>query len=526
THISICSYRPVEFYYPLFPLFSLFPLFPIFSIYFPIFPILPASPLYSLYSPYSLCSLYIPYIPSTFHTRENTAAMGQELPTRSKPQGEVQFGGALKKDFAFDPEWHNLNNGSFGSFPNAIRDKLRGYQDRTEARPDQFIRYDYPALLDESRAAVAALVRAPVDTVVFVANATEGVNTVFRNLAWADDGRDVILTFSTVYEACGKAADYLVDYYGAKVEQREIPIAYPLEDEDILQALREAVRAVEADGRRARVCLFDVVSSRPGVLFPWIEMVRVCRELGVLSMVDGAQGVGMVPLDLAAADPDFFVSNCHKWLHVPRGCAVFHVPVRNQHLLPTTLATSHGYVARSSSRGTPLPPSAKSAFVNSFEFVGTRDNGPYLCVKDAIAWRRDVLGGEDKILAYLWDLNKKGIQYVAGVLGTEVLENSKGTMTDCAMGNVALPVWIGEKGRGARDGEAVVPVEDLGEAFQWMAKTMVDEYKTFMALFVMGNRYWIRISAQVYLDLTDYEVAGKVLKELCARVGTKDYQKA
>lgn len=37
--------------------------------------------------------------------------MGEQLPVRSKPQGEVQFGGALKKDFPFDPEWHNLNHG-------------------------------------------------------------------------------------------------------------------------------------------------------------------------------------------------------------------------------------------------------------------------------------------------------------------------------------------------------------------------------------------------------------------------------
>ncbi|KND88219.1 hypothetical protein TOPH_07125 [Tolypocladium ophioglossoides CBS 100239] len=88
----------------------------------------------------------------------------------------------------------------------------------------------------------------------------------------------------------------------------------------------------------------------------------------------------------------------------------------------------------------PLPPSAKSAFVNNFESVGTHKNGPYLSLKGAIAWRRDVLGGEEKIMAYLCDLNKKGSQYVADIIGTEVLENSKETMTNYAMSNVALPV--------------------------------------------------------------------------------------
>ncbi|OAQ75242.1 cysteine desulfurylase [Purpureocillium lilacinum] len=453
--------------------------------------------------------------------------MGEQIPVRTKPQDEggarSPFGGALKKDFPIDPEWHNLNHGSFGTLPKAVLARLRHYQDAAEARPDSFIRYDYPKLLDESRVAVAALVNAPVETVVFVSNATEGVNTVIKNLAWNDDAKDVILTFSTAYEACAKVADYIVDSTGGKVEHREITIDYPLEDEEILQAFREAVKAVEKDGKRARVCIFDVVSSRPGVAFPYIDMIKVCKELGVISMVDGAQGIGMVPLDLTNADPDFFVSNCHKWLHVPRGCAIFYVPVRNQHLIPTTLATSHGYIPKSIARGSPLPPSAKGQFVNNFEFVGTKDNGPYLCVKDGIAWRRDVLGGEDKILAYLWDLNKKGIKYVADVLGTEILENSKGTMTNCSMANVALPIWIGEKGRGAKESDAVVATQDQGTAFQWMSRTMVDDYKTFMSLFVLGNRYWIRISASVYLDMADYEVAGKVLKELSARVAKKEY---
>jgi selenocysteine lyase/cysteine desulfurase len=252
-------------------------------------------------------------------------------------------------------------------------------------------------------------------------------------------------------------------------------------------------------------------------------MIKACGELGVLSMVDGAQGVGMVPLDLLKADPDFFVSNCHKWLHVPRGCAILYVPVRNQHLLPSTLATSHGYIPKLTSRGSPLPPNANSQFVNNFGFVGTKDNAPYLCVKDSIAWRRDVLGGEEKIMEYLWDLSKKGIQYVADVLGTEILENSKCTLTNCAMANVALPIWIGEKSQGATEDHGVVSGEDHDKAFQWMARTLVDDYKTFMALFVMGNRYWVRISAQVYLDMEDYKIAGKILKRLSERVSKKEY---
>ena len=415
------------------------------------------------------------------------------------------------------------NTGSFGSIPKAVQAKLRAYQDDCEARPDLFIRYQYPKLLDESREAVAKIVNAPTDTVVFVSNATVGVNTVFRNLTWNEDGKDVIIGFSTIYEACGKVGDYLSDYYNGKVTTREIEVTYPIEDDEIIKRFKETVKQIEAEGKRARIAIFDVVSSRPGVVFPWERLVAVCRELNVLSMVDGAQGIGMVKLDLPAADPDFFVSNCHKWLHVPRGCALFYCPTRNQHLLPTTLATSHGYVPKKVSRITPLPPSSKSPFVSNFEFVGTLDNAPYLCIKDAIQWRKETFGGEEQVLEYLWDLNKKGTDHVAKVLGTPVMENSTGTLRNCGMGNVALPIWTEKAGEGAKASDVVVSAEETGKAFQWILTTMTEDYKTFLSLFVHGGRFWVRISAQVYLELADYEFAAKMLTELSERVGKKEY---
>ncbi|PON23473.1 hypothetical protein TGAM01_v207707 [Trichoderma gamsii] len=436
------------------------------------------------------------------------------------------FGGQLKKDFLFAPGWRNINHGSWGAIPRVIQDKLRHYQDQVEARPDFFLRYEHGKRNDESREAVATIVNAPVETITFVNNATEGVNTVFKNVKWNKDGKDVALYFTTVYDACGKTIDFLYDFHGeGKFISREIKISYPIEDEDILQRFREAVKQVEAEGNRAKICIFDTVSSNPGLVFPWEAMTKACRELGVLSLVDGAQGIGMVKLNLSEVDPDFFVSNCHKWLFVPRGCAVFYVPVRNQHLLPSTLSTSHGYIPETGTRSTPPDIyGSKSFFINNFQWAGTKDYSPNYCVKDAVAYRKQVLGGEERILKYLWDLNKKGSKLVAEVLGTEVLENSKGTLTNCGMANIALPVWKGEKGLEAKETEIVVPAGDMSLVVAWLMRTLADEYKTIVPMFWMGNRLWFRTSAQIYLDVADYEHLAESLKKMCERVGRGEYK--
>ncbi|KAI1108646.1 PLP-dependent transferase [Nemania sp. NC0429] len=421
------------------------------------------------------------------------------------------FGKRRLQHFEFHPEYRNLNHGSFGAAPRDIRKHMRHHQDLSEAMPDGYIRYEYPIVLDECRAAMARLVKAPTDTIVFVSNATTGVNVVLRNLAWDEDGKDEILYFSTIYGACAKVVDYIVDTSLGKVSSRAIDISYPCEDEDIVQAFHAALDSIARAGKRAKVCVFDVVSSLPGVCFPFEAITRACRDAGVLSLVDGAQGVGMVELDLAGLDPDFFVSNCHKWLFVPRSCAVFYVPLRNQHLITSAVPTSHGYVPRSGSRFNPLPPSTKSAFVTNFEFVGTLDTSPFVCVKEAIEWRERVLGGEAKIMEYTHALAREGGRAVARILGTEVLDNESRTLSRCAMTNVALPIDVSLASIGTQD---------------WMMRTMVKEYHTFIALIIHAGQLWARLSAQVYLDLEDFEWAGQMLLELCERVKGGESSKA
>jgi selenocysteine lyase/cysteine desulfurase len=167
----------------------------------------------------------------------------------------------------------------------------------------------------------------------------------------------------------------------------------------------------------------------------------------------------------------------------------------------------------------PLPPSKKSPYITNFEFVGTIDNAPYLCIPKGLEYRESI-GGEAAIYAYNHKLAREAGQRVAKILGTEVLENKEGTLGNCCFTNVKLPLKLEEVISVANIKEIGVPV------VVWVGETLVKEYGTFMALIFYGNAWWVRLSAQIYLELEDFEWAAAKLKEVCERVMKGEFLQA
>ncbi|KAL7273798.1 hypothetical protein RUND412_003325 [Rhizina undulata] len=421
---------------------------------------------------------------------------------------EEKLGKGMRKWFLFEDGWVNLNHGSFGTYPSAVRTALLTFQEASEKRPDFFIRYLYPKLLDKSRSALGKYLNVPFSELVFVPNATTGVNTVLRSLKF--EPGDKILYFDFIYGACGKAILYVEETTPAKAVK--IDVQFPINNEELVRVFRETVERESKDGK-VRVAVFDTVVSLPGVRLPFEELVGVCKDLGVLSLVDAAHGIGHLELDLGALDADFFVTNCHKWLYVPRGSAVFHVPLRNQKLIRTSLPTSHGFQPLDpvSAINNPLPPSEKSPFIEMFDFVGTIDSSPYLCIPAALAFRSLVCGGESAIMTYSSTIAKSGAELIAKRLGTEVLEMDG----DCCMYNIHLPIVLDDV-RGVKEA-------DVGAVTNYLTRAMVEEFRTFLAVVFYNKSWLVRVSGQIYVDMEDFEFAAGVLEKLVERVREGKY---
>ena len=386
----------------------------------------------------------------------------------------------LAHHWSLDPNTVFLNHGSFGACPKAVLEKQERLRAQIESDPVRFYEIEGDEMWAESLEVLSKFLNADPAGMAFVPNATAGVNTVLRSLALSPG--DEILVPDHSYQACWNAVDFVTERIGGKTVV--VPIPFPVEsEEEVVEVILSHVT------ERTRLALIDTITSPTGLRMPFERLVGELQSRGVDVLLDAAHGPGIVQLDIGQLQPAYCAGNLHKWLCTPKGSAFLHVrDDRREGIRP--LSISHC---------ASIPGTVNERFRTEFDWPGTQDTTPWLCIPKAIEYIGGLVdGGWPRII----DRNRS-----LALAARKILAEALGTPLPCpdsmvsALGTVLMP----------EGGPVATSVFD-GDPLH---TSLLDDYRIQVPVFNWShhNRRYLRVSSYLYNHIDEYRYLAESLEE-------------
>lgn len=379
--------------------------------------------------------------------------------SRSDRFPSVPEGRAALELFQLSPDLIHLNHGSYGAVPTVVRDEQDRWRAHIESDPTGYFKNELPGEIRRLAGTAAQRFGGKPDDWVFCENATAAVNSVLSSFGLQNG--DEIVTTSHAYGAVMKAMRIWAQRFGAKVVVAQVPVVVESE-EQVVQAIAESF------SDRTKLLVVDHITSATAIVFPVGEIVKAAHARGIAVLVDGAHVPGHLPLDVEAIDADWYTGNAHKWLFAPKGCGLlWTAPQRQAQTLPVVL--SHG---------------APDGYTNAFDWIGTRDVTGWLSFEAAGRFH-DSLGGES-LMARNRKLAAAGGDLLARRLGMQITApaSMRGAMTCLTVRPSPLTA--------SRTGALIHRLRECCSAV--------------LPVHVFDDALCIRISAQIYNEMADYDV--------------------
>jgi len=275
-------------------------------------------------------------VPAALAARAATATAGpapQELPS----DGE-SYWNHLRWQFLIPEGQAYFNTGTLGASPRSVVDAVAEHLRYVEEslaqwdfsgdQPERLAGYRPEKLL---RQKLADLVHCDMDEIGLTVNATMAMNFVANGVD-LQAGDEVLIT-DKEHPGGRSGWDVRQKRHGAVV--KEVPVPTTVKDpEEIVRAFSEAVTP------RTRVLAVPHITSGHGIILPVKRLCTLARERRILSVIDGAQAVGQLHVNVRDLGCDAYFSSPHKWLLAPKGNGFLYVRKEVQERVWPTLASS------------------------------------------------------------------------------------------------------------------------------------------------------------------------------------------
>jgi selenocysteine lyase/cysteine desulfurase len=202
-----------------------------------------------------------------------------------------------------------LNTGSEGLVARPVEEKVLALT-RLYDEEGFNTRHVLEAAVESARTKLASWLNVSADDIAFTDNASHSVAIVAAGLEWK--AGDEVLMSEEEHPALLLNFYYLVERFGVKVKR----FALSPDGETQRGILEREITS------RTKLIATSHVAALTGLRIPAAAIAALGRERGILTLIDGAQAVGEIVVDVSAIGCDFYVSNGHKWIHGPKGTGI------------------------------------------------------------------------------------------------------------------------------------------------------------------------------------------------------------
>ena len=232
------------------------------------------------------------------------------------------------------------NTGTLGASPREVVDALVNGTRALETRLAAWA-YDHPegeplTGYEPSlaiRTAVGAFINAKPDEVAITQNATMSMNFLANGLDLSPG--DEVISTDQEHGGCISPWRLKAKRYGIVVKELALDDGTKSGVDGVVKLFAEAMTP------KTKAVMFSHVVSGLGTRLPARELCAMIRDHGALALVDGAQAVGQLQVDVKELGCDAYVASPHKWMMAPKGTGFLYIRRDIQDRFWTTLASSH-----------------------------------------------------------------------------------------------------------------------------------------------------------------------------------------
>ena len=378
----------------------------------------------------------------------------------------------MKSQFLLDPKITFLNHGSFGACPKPIFGEYQRFQLELENEPVYFIQKKSVEYLKIAKERLAKYIGCNANDFFFTPNPTFAINTIMRSLDLKEG--DEILSTNHEYGAMDRTWNFYCKKSGAKYIRQNISLPV-VSKEQILEEFWSGYTS------KTKIIFLNQISSCTALIFPVKEICNKARELGLITIVDGAHVPGQMDLDITDLDPDFYTGTLHKWMLAPKGSSFLYVKTSFQEMLDP-LIVGWGYESVSPS---------ESQFLDYQEYQGTREISAFLCTPKVI----------DFLEENNWKIRAKECRQI-------VFDNYQ---RFCDLLNTQPICPITEEFLGQM---ASIPIR-TGRPAE-LKELLFNKYKIEIPVMALNGNYFLRYSINAYNSQEDVDILYIALQDILA----------